>query len=63
MVSSFSLSFSVSVLLACLTIVSIALLHYVWASDVEIGIAGLRSVVIFSVMRIRVIAWSLTAFG
>ena len=34
-----------------------------WASDVEIGVAGLKSVVIFSFMWIGVIAWSLSASG
>jgi len=55
---SLSLSFSVSVLLACLTIVPFALLHCLWASNVEIGFAGLRRVVIFSIMCIGVLAWS-----
>ena len=39
-----------SVLLACRTIVPIAVLHCLWAFDVKIGFAGLRSVVIFSFM-------------
>ena len=45
-VISLSLSLSFRVLLACLTIVPIALLHCLWASDVEIGCDGLRIVLI-----------------
>jgi hypothetical protein len=62
-VFSLSLGFSVSVLLACRSIIPIALLHFWGASDVEIGIVGLMSVVIFSFMCIRVVAWSLAAYG
>ena len=58
-----SLNFSVSVLLACRTIVPMALLHCLWASDVEIVFFELRSVVIFSFMWIGVIAWSVEASG
>ena len=43
-----SLIFSFIVLLACLTIVYISLLHCLLASDVEIGVSGLRSLVILS---------------
>jgi len=59
----FSLSFSVSVLLDCLTIVPIALLCCLWTSDVEIGFAGLRRVVIFSFMCSGVLAWSVKVYG
>ncbi len=54
---SLSLSFSFIVLLACRAIIPIALLHCLWASNVEIGFAGLRIVVIFSFMCIGFISW------
>ena len=41
----FSLGLSVNVSLACLTIVPIALLHCLWASDAKIGVTGLRSLI------------------
>jgi len=43
--------------------VHIALLHCLWASNVEIGFEGLRSVVIFSFMWIGFISWSVKASG
>ena len=57
------LSFSFRVLFACLTIVPIALLHCVWASDVEIGCVGLRTVLILLVMFIGFYSWSVEASG
>ena len=51
-------------LLACLTIVPIiALLHCLWASDVGIGCAGLRIVLIFSFMCIGFCSWSVEDYG
>ena len=41
----------------------IALLRSLWASDVEIGVAGLRSLVILSFMWIGFRAWLLAASG
>ena len=58
-----SLSFSFNVLLACRTIVPIALLHCLWASDDEIGCAGLMIVLIFSFMNIGFCSWSVEASG
>ena len=60
---SFSLSFSVNLLLAYFTIVPIALLHCLWASDVKSGVAGLRKAFIFSFMCIGVIAWFVEVSG
>jgi len=57
------MSFSFSVLLACRTIFPIALLHYLWASDVEIGCAGLRIVFIFLFMCIGFCSWPVEASG
>ncbi len=57
----FSLSLSFSVLLACLTMSPITLLHYLWASDVEICILGWRSLYILSFMWIGFRAWLLAA--
>ena len=50
-------------LLACLTIVPIALLHSLWASDVEIGCDGLRIVLILLFMCIGFCSWSVEASG
>ncbi len=55
---SLSLSFAFSVLLACLTIVPIVSLHCLQASDVEIGCAGLRIVLILSFICIGFCSWS-----
>ncbi len=50
-------------LLACLTIVPIALLHCLCASDVEIGCAESRIVSILLFMCIGFCSWSLEASG
>ena len=57
------MSFSFRVLLACLTIVPIALLHCLWASDVEIGCDGLRIVLILLFMCIGFCSWYVEAYG
>jgi len=49
--------------LACLTIVHIALLHCLWASDVDIGCAGLRIVLILLFMCIGFCLLSVEASG
>ena len=48
---------------ACRIVVPIASLHCLWASDIEIGFAGLRDLVIFSFMWTGFIAWSVETFG
>ena len=58
-----SLRFSFGVLLACRTIVPIALLNCLWACNVVIGFPGLRIVVIFSFVCIGFISWSVEASG
>ena len=60
---SLSLSLSVYLLLTCLTIVPIALLHCLWASNVESGFAGLRRAFIFSFMCFGVIVWLVEVAG
>jgi hypothetical protein len=60
---SLSPSFSFRVLLACLTIVPIALLHCLRDSDVEIGCVGLRIMLILSFMCIGFCSWSVEASG
>ena len=49
--------------LACLTIVPMALLLCLCASDIEIGVAGLRSLAIFLLMWIGFRAWILASSG
>jgi hypothetical protein len=51
------------VLFACLNIVPIVLLHCLRASDVEIGVTGLRSLVNLSLMWFGFRAWLLAASG
>ena len=50
-------------LIACLTIVPIALLHCLWSSDVEIECAGLRIVLILLFKCIGFCSWSVEASG
>ena len=50
-------------LLDCLTIVPIALLHCLWASDVEIGCAGFNIVLSLLLMCIGFCSWSVEASG
>ena len=50
-------------LLACLKIVPTDLLHYLWASDVEICCAGLKIVLILSFMCNGFCSWSVEASG
>ena len=47
----------------CLTIVPSALLHCLWASDVEIDCAGLRIVLISMLRCVGFCSWSLEAHG